>query len=245
VNDFEQAAFDFQDSAMPEWAKRIAVFDTETTGLDLTDARIVTAAVAELDEAGNIVGAPHEWLADPKIEIPEQASNVHGITTEVARASGRDAKEVVAEIIAALLSFQDQGVAIVAYNAPYDFTILHHEALRHGLEPFEPKLVLDPLVIDKFADQYRRGKRKLEIVAEFYKVPLLDAHNATADAVAAGRVMQAVAKAQAGKLAFSIQELQGKQAEWEKSQSLSFAKYMRDNVNPNFNEDIGWPLKPR
>ena len=38
-------AFDFEPEAFPDWAKRIVVFDTETTGLDLREARIVTACV--------------------------------------------------------------------------------------------------------------------------------------------------------------------------------------------------------
>ena len=61
------------DSQLPAWAKRIAVFDTETTGLDLQTARIVTASVVELDESGQIVVDREEWLADPEIEIPEAA----------------------------------------------------------------------------------------------------------------------------------------------------------------------------
>ena len=245
MNDFGQAEFDFPDAALPDWAKHIVVFDTETTGLDLQQARIVTACVAELDENGQLPVPAQEWLADPGIEIPEVATNVHGITTEFARSAGREPKEVVAEIIAALRGYQDRGIPIVAYNAPYDFTILHAEALRHGIEPLNPTLVLDPLVIDKFADQYRKGKRKLEIVAQFYNVPLDDAHNATADAVAAGRVLQAVARAQAAKLNYTLQELYTKQVEWEKMQAASFADYMRRSVDPNFKEDPGWPLKSR
>jgi len=245
VNDFGQAEFDFPEPSLPEWAKRIVVFDTETTGLELTTARIVTACVAELDEKGQLASPAQEWLANPGIEIPAVATNVHGITTEYAQAAGREPKEVVAEIIDSLRTYQAAGVPIVAYNAPYDFTILHYEALRYGLEPLEPTLVLDPLVIDKFADQYRKGKRKLEIVAEFYKIPLDNAHNATADAVAAGRVLQAVARAQAGKLNYSLEQLFEKQVEWERVQSASFADYMRRSVNPNFKEDPGWPLKQR
>jgi DNA polymerase-3 subunit epsilon len=243
VSDYSQAAFDFPEAALPEWAKQIVVFDTETTGLDLKQARIVTACVAELDETGALASPAQEWLADPGIEIPETATNVHGITTEFARDAGRPAKEVVAEIVAALRGYQDRGIPIVAYNAPYDFTILHWEAVRHGIEPLAPTLVLDPLVIDKFADQYRKGKRRLEIVAAHYNVPLADAHNATADAVASGRVLQAVARAQSAKLNYSLMELHAKQIEWEKAQSANFAKYMRESVNPNFREDPGWPLK--
>jgi DNA polymerase-3 subunit epsilon len=245
VNEYSQAAFDFPDAALPDWAKQIVVFDTETTGLDLQKARIVTACVAELDEDGALALPAQEWLADPGIEIPEVATNVHGITTEFARSAGRPAKEVVAEIVLALRGYQERGIPIVAYNAPYDFTILYWEAVRHGIEPLIPTLVLDPLIIDKFADQYRKGKRKLEIVAEHYKVPLENAHNATADAVASGRVLQAVARAQSGKLKYSLAELHAKQIEWEAAQSASFGEYMRRSVRPDFQDDPGWPLKPR
>lgn len=229
---------------LPAWAKRVVVFDTETTGLDLRDARIVTACLAELDETGNIVGEAFEWLADPVIEIPEAASNVHGVTTDYARAHGRNAAEVVAEILNKVASYQAAGIAIVAYNAPYDFTILHFEALRHGLPPLDnPLPILDPLVIDKFADQYRKGKRKLEITAEFYGIPLSDAHNATADAVAGGRVLQAIAAKHAAKLPATASEMHSAQMNWSAAQDESFGKWMRENVNPDFKSNIGWPLK--
>lgn len=245
MNEFSQGTFDFPEPELPDWAKHIVVFDTETTGLDLVKSRIVTACVAELDENGELASPAQEWLADPGIAIPEVATSVHGVTTEFARSAGRPANEVVAEIVAALRGYLERGIPIVAYNAPYDFTILRSEALRHGIEPLDPTLVLDPLVIDKFADQYRKGKRRLELTAEFYKVPLTDAHNATADAVAAGRVLQAVARAHAAKLRYTLEELQAKQAEWEAAQSASFAIFMRKSVRPDFEEDPGWPLKSR
>ena len=232
----------FEDS-LPAWAQRVVVFDTETTGLDLKTARIVTACVAELDSSGAVVGQAHEWLANPGIAIPETASNVHGITTEFAAANGRDAAGVVAEIIAALAAYQAQGVPIVAYNAPYDFTILHFEALRHGITPLDPTVVLDPLVIDKFVDQYRKGKRKLEITAEFYGVALDDAHNATADAVASGRVLQAIARKFGSKLPADLAAIHAGQVQWSAAQDASFAEFMRRSVNPDFVTNPGWPLK--
>ena len=100
----DQLSFEF-DSQLPDWAKQIAVFDLETTGLDLTDARIVTACAVELDAEGNVVGENLEWLANPGIEIPTQASDVHGVTTEIAIRDGRPAAEVVAELIVKLQGF--------------------------------------------------------------------------------------------------------------------------------------------
>lgn len=221
------------------------VFDTETTGLVLTDARIVTACVAELDEQGKVVSDIGEWLANPGIEIPSAAANVHGVTTEIAIRDGRPAKEVVAEIIEVLRGYLNQGVPVVAYNAPYDFTILHYEALRHGLKPLdlEGMPILDPLVLDKKTERYRKGKRNLETVAGLYQVKLDDAHNATADAVASGRVLQALARKYSAELDFSAQELHDQQKAWSLAQDDSFESYMRQSVNPDFKIQRGWPLK--
>lgn len=231
------------ESEMPEWAKQIGVFDLETTGLVLTEARIVSACALELDQSGQVVGKNLEWLADPGIPIPIEASSVHGITTEIAKRDGAPAAEVVAEVIDTLTGFFSRGLPVVAYNAPYDFTILHFEALRYGLEPLKIGAIIDPLVIDKFKDKYRKGKRRLENAAEFYKVKLSDAHNATADAIAAGQVAQAVARRFAGDLPSSLTELHNSQIKWSADLDADFESYMRKSVNPDYRAVPGWPLK--
>ncbi len=71
-------------NALPLWAENLAVFDTETTGIDTSQARVVSCSVALLSGNGE-VSERYDWLIDPGIEIPEAAANVHGITTEVAR----------------------------------------------------------------------------------------------------------------------------------------------------------------
>lgn len=229
---------------LPDWAKHIAVFDTETTGLDLETARIVTASVLELNENGDIVQDRDEWLANPEIEIPASASAVHGITTEIARSKGRDYKTVIAEIIQCLNDCFDRGIPVVAYNAPYDFTILYHQASALGLEPIaNPPLVIDPLVLDKKLDTYRKGGRKLETVAALLQVKLDDAHNSKADAIAAGRVAQAMIAKYAAQLSFSLEDLQALQRTWSIEADESFAKWMRENKDPQFVTKLGWPLK--
>lgn len=233
----------FEFEGRPEWSKNLAVFDLETTGLDLREARIVTACAVEIDESGAISGPNKEWLADPGIDIPEAASNVHGVTTEIARANGRPAKEVVSELLETLRGFFGRGLPVVAFNAPYDFTILYYEALRHGLEPIEnPMPVIDPMVLDKFVDTYRSGKRTLTVASKLYGVNLEDAHNATADAVAAGRVAQAIAIMYAGKLPADLSELHNSQIEWSAAQDASYEKFRRGSA-PDFTIQRGWPLK--
>jgi DNA polymerase III subunit epsilon len=224
------------------WYETLAVFDLETTGVDVETSRIVSAHVGIIGADGAVI-EKLDWLADPGVEIPAGASAVHGITTERARAEGRPAAEVIAEIVAALRSAFDRGLALTVYNAPYDLTLLNRECLRHGIPPLvDPKPVVDPLVIDKAVDRYRKGKRTLEASAQLYGVNLTDAHDAGADAVAAGRVAQAIAREHAAALNFTAEDLHTRQIQWRAEQDASFADYMRRTRDPDFSSDRGgWP----
>ena len=208
--------FEITAEALPDWATRpLAVFDLETTGLDHKKARIVTACAVLIDPSGTPLSTHAEWLANPGVPIPPEASAVHGITDEIAAARGRELGEVVAEIVQTLTGYFELGIPVVAYNAPYDFTILHQHADDYGLTWPEGELpIIDPLVIDKKLVKYRKGKRRLENVAEVYGIPLLDAHNATADAIAAGRIAYALAKAFPSQLSHSLSDLHFLQKKW-------------------------------
>ncbi|KJL28002.1 3'-5' exonuclease [Microbacterium oxydans] len=229
--------------ALPDWLTRVGVFDLETTGVDVTNDRIVTAHVGVLDASGRQIAA-RSWMADPGVPIPDGATAVHGITTSHARAHGRPASEVVADVTGALRSLLSQGVPIVAYNAAYDFSLLTHEAHRHGIEPLaDPSPIIDPLVIDKAYDRYRRGKRTLEVVAAHYAVPLEGAHEASADAIAAGRVAQALARQ--FELPSSLVELHTRQIGWARSQAESLTEYFVSvgRLDPDDTLDGTWPVR--
>lgn len=230
-------------TTLPNWLTRVGVFDLETTGVDVTTDRIVTAHVGVLDRHGREIAA-RDWLADPGVPIPDGAAAVHGISTEHARRHGRPASEVVAEISNALRVLFAQGMPIVAYNASYDFSLLAHEAARHGIPVLiDPQPVIDPLVIDKAYDRYRPGKRTLSVVAEHYAVPLDDAHEASADAVAAGRVALALAKEFA--LPGTAAELHTQQIGWARDQAESLTEYFIKvgRLDPAEALDGSWPVR--
>lgn len=223
------------------WASRLAVFDLETTGVDTSAARIVTAFLGVLDERGELV-EQHAWLADPGIEIPEGAAAIHGITTERARAEGQPARDVVAAIVARIANLLGDGTPVVAFNAAYDFTVLHHEALRHGIAPVEePAPVIDPLVLDKQVDRFRKGKRTLGVTCEHYGVELDGWHDASADAIAAGRLAQAMHEL-FPQLQVPADELHASTIDWATQQAESFARYMQRR-DPSFTADRGWPIR--
>jgi DNA polymerase-3 subunit epsilon len=226
------------------WHETLAVFDLETTGIDVETSRIVSAHVGVIDASGAVIER-FDWLADPGVEIPAGASAVHGITTERARAEGRPAAEVVPEIVAAIADVLARGLALTVYNAPYDITLLNREAVRHGIPPLHaPAPIVDPLVLDRAVDRYRKGKRTLEAAALVYGVELLDAHDAGADAIAAGRVAQALARAYEDELGLDGHELHRRQVAWAAASAASFQEYMRRTHNPEYVARGTWPEHP-
>lgn len=232
-----------EEAPMTQWTNRIAVFDLETTGIDVETDRIVTAFVGLIDGEGTVERGT-DWLADPGIPIPERAAEVHGITTEIAQAEGRPALEVVTELRAALDWIARHSVPLVIYNAPYDLTLFARECARHGIsEVVFGEQVVDPLVIDRAVDKYRKGKRTLTDTSVFYGIELIDAHSAGDDAVAAGQLALALAAKYPAELDVPLAELHAKQATWAADQARDFEAYMRAQRDPEFTADTGWPVR--
>ncbi len=192
----------------------LVCFDTETTDKDPETARIVSAAVVILDSTGYVLER-REWLVDPGIEIPAEATKIHRITTERVREHGISTEAAVLQILATLNSWHlgddpDDPATLARplaiMNAPYDLTLLDRECRRvlgHGMfehmDEAEGELVyenwlgvvLDPFVIDKHVYRFRKGSRILTALAEHYGVPFEGtAHGAAGDAITAGRIVQ-------------------------------------------------------
>jgi len=232
---------------LPDWLETIAVFDTETTGLNLREDRIVTASLQRLSANGELLDGGNDWVINPGIPIPEIASRVHGYYDKDVKDSPTS-EIAIPEILDAINACFAQGIPVLAYNAAYDFTILHYEAKRYGLHPVEFGTVIDPLVIDKTIDKYRKGKRTLAAAAERYNVSLDNAHTAKDDAIAAGHVGLGMLRfflAQTPKVVpfpNSAQELHEQQAKWADEIEASYAKWRQTDV-PDYQPQFGWPVK--
>ena len=218
-------------------------FDLETTGTDPETARIVSACVA-LDRAaaGDDIKT---WLSDVGgAEIPEGAAAVHGITTERARAEGMPAARAVAEISLDLFAF-GRYMPVVTYNAPYDLTVLDREIRRHSLRAAPPVelVVIDPLVLDKHLDRYRRGSRKLADTCGHYGVRLVAAHDATADTVAAVALARQLAQRYPEIAVMTPAELHELQVKAKADQAASFQDYLRSKGSTEV-IDPSWPVIP-
>lgn len=232
----------------------LLAFDLETTGVDPTEARIVTATTAELGPefppgAGPMsrpVTDMREWLIDPGIAIPDAAVAIHGVSTDRARSEGIVAADAVGQILGRIAQAARQGVPVVGHNVSYDLTVLHAEARRWNLNPPNPQegtlgWVIDTLVMDKHMDQYRRGKRTLEVTAAHYGVPLDGAHDATVDAVAAARIAAVMGHRYPDLASHTAEALHGLQIGWKREQAASLQAYFRKR-NPDAVVDGSWPV---
>lgn len=240
-------------------------FDLETTGVDPENARIVSACVAVIDGTGFEPPAIREWFVNPGVEIPAEASAIHGITTERACAEGMDPAVAMEEILCALEVDLSMGVPLVIYNAPYDLTLFDRECRRHGVKTLtdDPVImgefpVIDPLVLDKHLDKFRKGKRTLEAACQHYGCALDGAHDSTQDALAAARVAWRIAQKYPAIAAMPLDDLHEMQKIAKLAQDISFAEYLTKQAKAaktqadafalyeraNSIADGHWPLVP-
>ncbi|WP_082104383.1 exonuclease domain-containing protein [Demequina soli] len=225
-------------------------FDTETTGVSTATDRIVTAAV--ITRTGGTVTA-RTWLIDPGVEIPAAASAVHGISTEQARAEGVAPAEALEEIATMLASALDAGFPVVAYNAQFDLTLLENELARHGLPSLASRLargearpVIDPLVLDRHLDKYRKGKRKLIDLCAVYAVRVVaeDLHAADADVLATLELVHALAAAYPTMRDTPLDSLHDLQAAAHHDWAVHFSAWLKSKGQTEDLPDPQWPVAP-
>lgn len=228
----------------------IVVVDTETSGVDVFNDRIVTCFIGLMNDGGEFVNR-EDFLINPGIEIPQGAIDVHGITNERAKAEGLDPKVALPRIRELLQWAIDTDTPIVVYNAPFDLTLINAELERHGFLslPFtEQAIIVDPLVVDKAQDKYRKGSRKLADTAWHYGLDVDRGltHSADYDCLLAGRL----ALHFIGHLPYMLDELNVLQRTWKSEQSASLQRYFRSNRNKNGADptavvDGGFPVYER
>ena len=220
----------------------LVAFDTETTSPLPTSARLVTATVCII-RPGEAVEF-REWLVDPGCDIPAEATEVHGVTTERARGDGMPEAQAVTEIEAELYRATTDGAPLVAFNAAFDLTVMDRAKRRAGHERALPDfLVVDPHVIDKSVDRYRKGKRTLTATCEHYGVRLDGAHDSREDALAAARVAWAICERHPEVAGMSLVELHAEQAQWRSEQAASLQEYLR-RKEPDAEVRGEWPVIP-
>ncbi len=226
-----------------EWPDSPLVgLDFETTGVDPLSDLPVQVALVWCDGQG---GRRHDcFLVDPEREIPEGAYEVHGISTARARAEGRSLEATAHYLHRHLSQAAARRVPVVAMNASFDVTIAECLFARAGLAPLDWRAVIDPLVIDRRIDRYRKGKRRLENLCETYGVSLCSAHDAGQDAAAAVSLARAIGRRWPELAGLEAEELTRLQEGWHKEWAVGFHTWCLEQGRPGLEEsDHLWPVR--
>lgn len=182
----------------PAWnggTHSFVLLDCETSGLSPETARVVEVAAVRFELNYG------EWLTDvyniivlpePGFVMPAEASTINGITQEMVNAGlpFADAWRAIAARCA------HEGVAVAAYNADFDRKFLSAEVKRLGIPKADiPEAIkapwLDPLVWVRARDRFVKGpgRHKLTTTCARWGIPIENAHRATGDATAAGKLL--------------------------------------------------------
>ncbi|HZN20707.1 MAG TPA: exonuclease domain-containing protein [Micromonosporaceae bacterium] len=225
------------------WAdSRMCCFDVETTSADAETARVVAAALALV--GGGRPTRTFTVLVDPGEEIPAAATAVHGITTERVQAEGTKPVEAMVGVADRLRDVWARGIPVVGFNVAYDLTVLDRELHRHLASRLEiAGSVVDPHVIDRALDR-RTGPRNLAETCRYYKVRHDAAHEATQDALAAGRLAWQLARRYPQEIGGrSLADLHRQQVSWAQEWADSLNAYWRSQGRSQ-SIDGSWPLRP-
>ena len=162
---------------------RLAVLDTETTGLDPGQGhRIVEVAWVALDSGE--IGETWSTLVDPGRSIPPDASAVHGITDLMVRDAPGPA------VVAAELESRCAGRTLVFHNVAFDLPFL--DAFMRSVNR-GPLLhaVVDTLGLAR--GLFGQGGNSLGTLATRFGLSAEAAHRALGDALTTARLLRVLA----------------------------------------------------
>lgn len=159
----------------------ICIFDLETTGVSVTNDRIVEICIHKVNPSGQ--EATHTWRVNPTIPIPTGSSLVHGIyDNDVAN---KPTFQEIAVEIHQLINDSD----LAGFNSnKFDIPLLAEEFLRAGID-FD---MSNRRAVDVQNIFHRMEERTLSAALKFYCGQQLEnAHSAEADVLATYEILKA------------------------------------------------------
>lgn len=149
---------------------KLITLDAETSGVDTDNDRIIQWYMRAKD--GDNVVFEQEWILDPGVEIPREAYEVHGMSTEWLKENGRkDVAKAIGEIHETLACYGNAGYIVCGFNHSFDLAILDSENRRAYPGEIWRKFgesvrYIDPCIFSRVFDKYKKGGHQLITVAK-------------------------------------------------------------------------------
>jgi DNA polymerase-3 subunit alpha (Gram-positive type) len=160
------------------------VFDIETTGLSVTNNKIIELAGIKMVNGQEI--SRFESFINPHEPIPYNIQQLTNITDEMVM----EAPELEPKL-REFIEFIGDAV-LVAHNARFDMGFMQEACKQHGLPPLQNP-ALDTLELARFLHPTLKNHR-LNTLATLYKVSLDNHHRAIDDTIALGGILTGLLK---------------------------------------------------
>ncbi|MDQ6434169.1 DNA polymerase III subunit epsilon [Mesorhizobium sp. LHD-90] len=141
---------------------REIIFDTETTGLDPREDRVIEIGGIELDNRFPTGRTFHEYINAQGRPVHPDALAVHGISD--ADLAGKPTFPEIAEKFQAFVD----GARLVAHNAGFDMGFINAEFARLGMPPIGPERVTDTLALAR--RKHPMGPNSLDALCRRYGI---------------------------------------------------------------------------
>jgi DNA polymerase-3 subunit epsilon len=141
---------------------REIIFDTETTGLDPREDRVIEIGGVELVNRFPTGRTFHVYINPQGREVHAEALAVHGISN----ADLAD-KPIFGDIAEKFMSFID-GAHLVAHNASFDINFINAEFARLGHPSIEQERIVDTLLIAR--RKHPMGPNSLDALCRRYGI---------------------------------------------------------------------------
>jgi DNA polymerase-3 subunit epsilon len=141
---------------------REIIFDTETTGLDSREDRIIELGGVEMVNRFPTGRTFHFFINPQGRQIHADAQAVHGISADQLAD-----KPVFGAIVDEFVELID-GAKLVAHNANFDIGFINAEFARIGRPPVAPELVIDTLALAK--RKHPMGPNSLDALCRRYGI---------------------------------------------------------------------------
>lgn len=118
--------------------KDVAFLDLETTSENAQEARICSLSVYKIKENENVV---QTTLVEPGVEIPEEASSIHGLTNKKLKNCPKFKNTNIVSLL--------KNSIVIGYNlSTYDLPVLKNELLRNSMVwSDENQIYIDAMMI--------------------------------------------------------------------------------------------------
>ncbi|MHC4715435.1 MAG: ATP-binding protein [Planctomycetota bacterium] len=219
------------------------LFDVETTGKDPEVDRIVQASFIVQNPDGSAGEGSYTALVNPGMKISDEAVAIHGITNARAKREGVAPALVLEQLTRRFQRAGERGYPVVIFNVPFDWPLYVAECKRHNLGgPMTRPMFVDPLLIDRKADRYRKGPRTLSAMVKHYLGREFEAHDATKDALEMGLLLREMVRRHKVLQGPTLDELQELQRAWWRSWQDQFNEYQRGPRGKGHLSAEVWPV---